>query len=147
MNMREKLAEDLKSSMKNQDKVRTKVLRMALSSIKLADVEKGEPLEDTRLLSILQKEVKTREETIAEAKKADRGEMIDPLKEEIAVLKDYLPKELTDAELEEIIDEIIRKVNAESIKQMGLVMKESITKVAGRASNDRISKIARSKLG
>lgn len=147
MNMREKLAEDLKSSMKNQDKVRTKVLRMALSSIKLAEVEKGEPLEDTRLLSILQKEVKTREETIAEAKKADRGEMIDPLKEEIAVLKDYLPKELTDAELEEIIDEIIRKVNAESIKQMGLVMKESITKVAGRASNDRISKIARSKLG
>jgi len=147
MNMREKLAEDLKSSMKNQDKVRTKVLRMALSSIKLAEVEKGEPLEDTRLLSILQKEVKTREETIAEAKKADRGEMIDPLKEEIVVLKDYLPKELTDAELEEIIDEIIRKVNAESIKQMGLVMKESITKVAGRASNDRISKIARSKLG
>ncbi len=146
MDIKELLTVDLKSSMKNQDKVRTKVIRMVLSSIKLAEIEKGDNLDSARLLSILQKEIKTREETIEEAKKADRPEMIISLDKEIEVIKEYLPKELDDQELEKIVDDIISKSNAESIKQMGLVMKESIAEVAGRASNDRISKLIKEKL-
>ena len=146
MDIKELLTVDLKSSMKNQDKVRTKVIRMVLSSIKLAEIEKGDNLDSARLLSILQKEITTREETIEEAKKADRPEMIISLDKEIEVIKEYLPKELDDQELEKIVDDIISKSNAESIKQMGLVMKESIAEVAGRASNDRISKLIKEKL-
>jgi len=146
MDTKEKLTMDLKSSMKQQEKVRTKVIRMILSSIKLAEVEKGDDLDAARILSILQKELKTREETIEEAQKADRPEMISALNEEIEVIREYLPEELDDEELNKIIDEIIKRVGADSLKQMGLVMKESIDQVAGRAANDRISKLIKSKL-
>jgi len=91
--------------------------------------------------------LKTREETIEEAQKADRHEMICVLNEEIEVIREYLPKELDDEELKKIVADAILKVQADSIKQMGLVMKESIVKVAGRATNDRISKLIKSKLG
>jgi len=146
MDTKEKLTMDLKSSMKQQEKVRTKVIRMILSSIKLAEVEKGDDLDAARILSILQKELKTREETIEEAQKADRPEMISALNEEIEVIREYLPEELDDEELNKIIDEIIKRVGADSLKQMGVVMKESIDQVAGRAANDRISKLIKSKL-
>lgn len=143
---KEQLSEELKLAMKAKDKVRTKVLRMALSSIKLAEVEKGDPVDQNRLLAILQKEVKTREETIAEAEKADRPEMITELNQEIDILKQFLPKEMEDSELEQVVDAIIAETGANSIKQMGMVMKEAISRVAGRAANDRISKIVKTKL-
>jgi len=146
MNIKEQLTNDLKSAMKQQDKIRMKVIRMVLSSIKLAEVEKGEELDSLRLLAILQKEVKTREETIAEAEKAGRPEMISELEQEIDVIKGYLPKEMDDDELETIIDQVISELNANSIKQMGQVIKEVISRVAGRAANDRISMIVKTRL-
>ena len=146
MNIKDKLNKNLKTAMKEKDKIKTKVIRMSLSSIKLAEVEVGGELEENRILAILQKEIKTREETIAEAEKANRPEMIKELNEEIAAIKEFLPAEIVDEALERIIDEVIAKTKAESIKEMGLVMKESISRVAGRASNDRISKIVREKL-
>ena len=146
MNIKEQLINDLKSAMKQQDKIRMKVIRMVLSSIKLAEVEKGEELDSLRLLAILQKEVKTREETIAEAEKAGRPEMISELEQEIDVIKGYLPKEMDDDELETIIDQVISELNANSIKQMGQVIKEVISRVAGRAANDRISMIVKTRL-
>jgi len=146
MNIKEQLINDLKSAMKQQDKIRMKVIRMVLSSIKLAEVEKGEELDSLRLLAILQKEVKTREETIAEAEKAGRPEMISELEQEIDVIKEYLPKEMDDDELETIIDQVISELNANSIKQMGQVIKEVISRVAGRAANDRISMIVKTRL-
>lgn len=146
MNIKEQLTTDLKSAMKQQDKIRMKVIRMVLSSIKLAEVEKGEELDSLRLLAILQKEVKTREETIAEAEKAGRPEMISELEQEIDVIKEYLPTEMDDDELEKIIDQVISELNANSIKQMGQVIKEVISRVAGRASNDRISTIVKARL-
>lgn len=146
MNIKEQLTTDLKSAMKQQDKIRMKVIRMVLSSIKLAEVEKGEELDSLRLLAILQKEVKTREETIAEAEKAGRPEMISELEQEIDVIKEYLPIEMDDDELEKIIDQVISELNANSIKQMGQVIKEVISRVAGRAANDRISTIIKTRL-
>ena len=146
MNIKNELTKNLKTAMKNKEKLKTRVIRMALSSIKLAEVETGNELEENRILSILQKEIKTREETIAEAEKANRPEMITDLNEEISLIKEYLPSEIDDGELEKIIDDVIEMTKADSIKQMGLVMKESITRVAGRASNDRISKIVKEKL-
>jgi len=96
-----------------------------------------------KIFSILQKEIKIREETIAEAVKADREEMIEPLQNEIEILKNFLPSELTEDELMEEIKKVISELNATTIKQMGLVMKTVIENVQGRASNDKISKIVR----
>jgi len=146
MNIKDQLIKNLKTAMKEKKKMKTRVIRMALSSIKLAEVEVGGELDENRILAILQKEIKTREETIAEAEKANRPEMIKELNEEIAAIKEFLPTEIDDEALGRIIDEVIAMTKAESIKQMGLVMKESISRVAGRASNDRISKIVKEKL-
>jgi len=146
MNIKDQLTKNLKTAMKEKNKMKTRVIRMALSSIKLAEVEVGGELDENRILAILQKEIKTREETIAEAEKANRPEMIKELNEEIAAIKEFLPTEIDDEALGRIIDEVIAMTKAESIKQMGLVMKESISRVAGRASNDRISKIVKEKL-
>ena len=146
MSIKDDLKNALGVAMKTKDDVSKRSLRLALSAIKLAEVAKGEALEDMKIFNILQKEVKTKEETIAEATKAERSEMIAPLLEEIEVLKRILPAELSDMELTEFIDKAITEQKATSIKQMGLVMKTVIIQVEGKASNDRISKIIKSKL-
>lgn len=137
---------ELKSAMKMKDTIKKNSLRMALSSIKLAEVESREELDDSRIFAILQKEIKTKEETISEAKKAGREEMRDEIEKEILVLKEFLPKELSKEEIYQMIDMIIKETGAETIKDMGKVMKEAIQRAEGRASNDKISGIVREKL-
>ena len=94
MSLKENLEKSLITAMKEKDNVRKNAIRMALSSIKFAEIESGKELDDQSIFNILQKEIKTREETIEEAEKANRVEMIPPLKDEIGILKEYLPKEL-----------------------------------------------------
>ncbi|MDO9546156.1 MAG: GatB/YqeY domain-containing protein, partial [Pelolinea sp.] len=144
MSIKVALTEALHKAMKEKDVFSKTAIRLALSSIKRAEVDKGEELDDISIFGIIQKEIKTKEETIAEAVKADRNEMIPPLETEILVLQKFLPSELTDAELNNIIDKTISELNATSIKQMGIVMKKVIEEVQGQASNDRISNIVKS---
>ena len=146
MSVKKEMENELKTALKAKDAVKKNALRMALSSIKLAEVESGEGLDDAKIFSILQKEIKTKEETISEAEKAGREEMADEIEKEILVLKDFLPKELSEKALSKMIDLIINETGAESIKDMGKVMKEAIRQAAGRATNDKISKIVREKL-
>jgi len=147
MGVKEDLINSLHSAMKEKNINRKNAIRLALSAIKLAETEKGvekdTKLDDVKIFSILQKEIKIREETIAEAVKADREEMIEPLQNEIEILKEFLPSVLTENELMEEINQVISELNATTIKQMGLVMKTVIENVQGRASNDKISKIVR----
>jgi uncharacterized protein len=143
MSLKKELESDLLLSLKIKDNVKKNTLRMALSSIKFAEVEAGKELDDPMVFNILQKEIKTREETIDEAKKANRNEMIAPIEAEIVILKTYLPKELSDDELVLLVKQAIAELNAKSLKEMGLVMKSVIPQVQGKASNDRISKIVR----
>ena len=150
MGVKTDLTDALRSAMKEKDDTSKNAIRLALSAIKLAETEKGvekkPELDDVKIFSILQKEIKIREETIAEALKADREKMVKPLINEIKVLKGFLPPELTDDELTEEIKKVISNLNATTIKQMGMVMKAVIENVRGRASNDRISKITKSLL-
>lgn len=146
MGIKEELEKSLLSAMKAKDEVRKNAIRMALSSIKLAEIEMGKKLDNLSILSILQKEIKTREETIAEAEKANRLEMSPQLKEEILILKGYLPAELTDPELIDLVKKIISDLGAKTIKEMGLVMKSAIEQAQGKASNDRLSKAVREEL-
>lgn len=143
MSLKKTLEDALKQAMKNKDNVKRNALRLCLSTIKLAEVDAGKPLDDTAIMAILQKEIKTKGETISEAEKAGRNEMIAPIQAEIDYLKEFLPKALSDEELKSLVDGVISETGASSIKEMGKVMKMAIEKVAGRAANDRISKMVR----
>lgn len=143
MALKKELEIELLKAMKSKDEVRRNTLRLAISSIKMAEVDSGAELDDSTVFGIMQKEIKIREETIAEAEKAERNDMIPPLEAEIQVLKEYLPKEMSDDELTELVKKIIVETGASSMKEMGGVMKNAIHEVQGRASNDRISKMIR----
>jgi hypothetical protein len=146
MSVKNTLESALKQAMRDKDEVKRNTLRLALSTIKLAEVDAGKELDDLSVFALLQKEIKTKEETIAEALKGGRDEMAASLKPEIEFLKGFLPKELSDAELSELVNASIKETGAQSIKEMGKVMKVAIDKAAGQASNDRISKMVKDNL-
>jgi len=146
MGVKTDLTDALHSAMKEKNDTSKNAIRLALSSIKLAEIEKGEDLEDVEIFGILHKEIKTKEEKVTEAVKDGRKGMIITLENEIKVIKGFLPSELTDDELTAEIKKVISNLNATTIKQMGIVMKVVIENVQGHASNDRISKITKSLL-
>ncbi len=146
MSLKQDLEKSLIAAMKEKNDLRKNALRMALSSIKLVEIDSGKALDEAMIFSILQKEIRTKEETIAEAEKANRPEMIPALRSEIEILKEYLPKEMTEEELISLVKKSVSELNATTIKEMGLVMKSVIQEAHGKASNDRISKAVRDQL-
>jgi uncharacterized protein YqeY len=125
--------------MRNNRVAEKNTFRMVLTSIKLTEIEKGKTLEDNEILAILQKEIKMRQETIQEAEKGNRQDIIKMTRDEIGVLETYLPKQMSIEEVQVIISRIIKEVEATGIKDMGKVMKIAIPEIAGKASNDLIS--------
>jgi uncharacterized protein len=143
MSLKNKLEDELKQAIRTGDDLRKRTLRMAISAIKLAEVEKGKPLEDTAIIGILQKEVKSRLETIEEAKQAGRIELAAATHDEIAELETYLPRQLSDDELEELARQVILDVGAKTAAELGMVMKAIMPRVMGRADGARVSQIVR----
>ncbi|MBN2256668.1 MAG: GatB/YqeY domain-containing protein [Anaerolineaceae bacterium] len=143
MTIKTKLENALKDAMRSNDEVARRTIRMALSAIKLAEVEKGTLLEDNDLAAILHKEIKSRKETIQEAEKATRLDLVEAAKADILVLEKYLPKAMDPAELERITREVIHEVGATGITDMGKVMKALLPRLEGRAPNDQVSHLVR----
>ncbi len=143
MSIKDLLEKDLLEAVRNRDELRKKTIRIAITSIKLAEVEQGGKLEDSIIFSILQKEIKMRHETIEEAKKENRESIIKEAETEITILQGYLPKPLSKEELIELAKETIKELNATNVKEMGSVMKALIPKIQGRASNELISQVVR----
>lgn len=137
------LENDLKNAIRAGDAVRKRALRMALSAIRLIEVQKGAPLDEPQVLAVLQKEIKSQQETIAEAGKANRPDMAAAAQAEIAVLEGYLPPSLGQEELETLARETIAEVGASSPAEMGKVMKALMPKVKGRAPGDQVSQVVR----
>jgi uncharacterized protein len=143
MNTKQKLEASLKDAMRSRDDVRKSTIRMALTTIKLAEVEKGAELDENSLLSIIQKEIKNRRESIQDAQKANRADLIKSSEDEIIILEEFLPQPLSDAELQEQVQAAINEVGAKSPTDMGKVMKILVPRIQGRAANDRISLMVR----
>jgi hypothetical protein len=120
---KETLQADLQSAIRSKDDVRKRTLRLALTKIKLVEVDRRDTLDERTLFGILQKEVKTRQESIEEAKKANREDIITAAKAEIAVIQEYLPQPLTQEELEDLTNQVIQEIGATGPKSMGEVMK------------------------
>jgi uncharacterized protein YqeY len=131
--------------MRAGDALRKSTLRMALTSIKLTEVDKGE-LDDNAMLAILQKEVKSRKETIADAERSGRPDMIETANAEIAILEVFLPEQLSDEELKELARQAIEESGASSMREMGQVMKILVPRLEGRATGKQASEAVRNLL-
>ncbi len=143
MNTKEKLTQALKEAMKARDELQKRTIRMVLAAIKNAEIEKKSPLDEPAILGILQKEVKSRWETIEGAEKAGREDLITEAKAELAILESYLPQPFSKEELLQLAQEAIAETGAASPRQMGAVMKVLMPKVQGRADGKEVSQIVR----
>jgi len=147
MSTKEKLTQSLKEALKAKDERRKRVVRMAMTSIKNAEIDKKGELDEPDVLAIIQKEVKARHETIEGARQAKRDDLIAEAEAEIAVLEEYLPKALSREELEALVKEAIAEAGATSPNEMGQVMKVLMPKVRGRADGKEANQIVRELLG
>lgn len=143
MDTQKQIEKDFKDALRAGDEQRKSTLRMVLSAIKLVEVDKGGPLEEGEVLVILQKEIKSRRETIADAEKAGRSDMISDLEAEISILEGYLPQALSQEEIEALAKEAIAIEGAASLQDMGKVMKVLMPKVQGRADGSLVSQTVR----
>lgn len=143
MDLKTNLENDLKDAMRSSHEVKRRTLRMVLSAIKLAEIEKSGKLEEAALLSILQKEIKSRKEAIAEAERAHRSDLIQENLAEIHILEAYLPKQMEESELRTIVQATIQELGATSPAEMGKVIKAILPKIQGRAPNDKVSLMVR----
>lgn len=146
MSLKTDLEDTLKDAMRAKDDTRKGTMRMALSEIKLAEVKQQDELDDEAVLRILRKEVKSRRESIEDAKKADRSDIIESAKAEIVILEEFLPQGLSPEELEKLVKAAIAEVGASAPGDMGNVMKAVLPMVAGRADGGQISQIVRDSL-
>jgi len=146
MNLVEKLNEDMKLAMKAQDKETLNVIRMVKSAVQLAKIELKHDLSDEEVVDVISKQIKMRRDSINEFVKADRIDLADQYKKEIAILNKYMPEQLSSEEVAKIIDEAFLLVNPTSPKQMGLIMKEVNPKVRGRYDMQEVSKLIKEKL-
>lgn len=146
MSLVDRINDDLKNSMKSQDKDRLSVIRMLKSAMQLAKIELKHDLSDNEVIDVISKQIKMRKDSILEFTKAKRDDLAIQYQNEIDILSEYMPEALSLDEVTKIIDEAIANIKAESIKQMGLIIKEISPKVKGRFDMGEVSKIVKEKL-
>ena len=147
MSLKGQITEDMKSAMKAGDKDRLKVVRLIMAAVKQVEIDQRIDLDDAAVLSILDKMVKQRRDSIDQFLKGARQDLVDIELAEIAVLEQYLPEQLGEAELEALIDDAISATGAESIRDMGKVMGTIKAKAAGRADMGKVGAKVKARLG
>lgn len=143
MTLKNDIQNSLTVAMKARDEDTKRTLRLLITAIRFAEVEEGIELDDQRVLNILQKEVKTRVDTIQEAQSANRQDLVDSAKREMAILNKFLPKQMDHSELILLAQQVIQELGASSLRDMGDVMKSLLAKLEGRASGQEASKVVR----
>lgn len=143
MNTRNQIETDFQLAMRSGDELRKRTLRLVLSAIKLLEIDKGDELDEGETLAAIQKEIKSYRESIADAERADRPDLVTEAEEEIKVLEVYLPQPLTQEEIEALAAQAILDVGAKSPKEIGMVMKVLMPQVKGRADGSQVSQIVR----
>jgi len=136
----------LKEAMKNKDNQRRDVIRLVQSAIKQVEVDEQKELSSDEVVALIQKEAKKRRESIADYEQAGRPEMAESERAELAVLEDFLPKQLSRAEVAAIVEEVIAQTGATSSKEMGKVMGPVMARVKGVADGKLVNEIVREKL-
>lgn len=147
MSLQERINEDLKVYMKSKDTFKLGVVRMVKGAVQLEKINlKREELSDDEIIKLISKQIKMRKDSIAEFTKAGRLDLVQQNEKEIDVLKEYMPEEMSEEEVINIINEAISSTGASNIKEMGKVMREVTPKVSGRFDMGRVSSIIKEKL-
>jgi uncharacterized protein YqeY len=146
MPTREDFEVQLQTAIRDGDDLHKRTLRMVLSEWKLAEVERGDELDEAAAISLLQRQVKARREAIADAERAERPDIIEATQDELTYLETFLPQQLSQSELEQLARASIEETGATEPAQMGLVMKDLIPRLAGRADGKQASELVRTLL-
>ena len=148
MSLKEQLTEDMKTAMKAKEegKQRLAVIRMVRSAIRQQEIDGKQDLDDEGVIGIISKEVKMRKDSIEEFKKGDRQDLVDKTQAEIEVLMPYMPAQLSEAEVSELVKAAVEETGAKTQKDMGKVMGKLMPKVKGRADGKMVNNIVRSML-
>ncbi len=147
MSLKEQLLEELKNAMKDKDVLKKNTVQMVRAAILQIEKDNKITLDDDGILEIIAKELKKRRDVLPEYEKSGRQDLIDGLNAEADILLQYLPKQLTEEELEDIVKQAIEETGASSPKDMGKVMQAVMPKVKGRADGKMINVIAKKVLG
>ena len=139
MTLLEKINGDMINYMKSKDNFSLGVIRMVKGALQLEKINKKRDLTDEEVISVIAKQIKMRNDSINEFKKANRMDLVEQNEKEIAILNEYMPVQLTEDEINEIIDLAFEKINPTSNKDFGLIMEEVSPKVKGRADMGMIS--------
>ena len=147
MSLHDRLTEDLKRAMKARDQLRMDVIRMIKAAVMNKEMEIKRDLDDAEMSRVMTTMIKQRRESIEQFEKGQRAELADKERQEIAILESYLPRALSTEQLSAIVDSAIRDTGARSLKEMGVVMKAVMVRVAGQpVDGKQISDLVRSKL-
>lgn len=146
MSLRDQLQDDMKSAMRTRDKERLAVIRMTLAAIKQREIDESRTLDEAEVLAVVEKMVKQRRDAETQYRDNDRPELADAEAAEIAVLEHYLPTQLSEAELDGLIDEVIAETGATSMKEMGQVMGQLKPRVQGQADMAVVSQRLKARL-
>ena len=141
--LKEQLLNDLKGSMKNKDLVRKNTIQMIRAAILQVEKDKQIELTEEQVIEIIAKESKKRKDAQTEFEKSGREDLINQNKEEIAILSEYLPKQLSEEEIESIVKKVIEKTGAATMKEMGIVMKKSKEQIGAAADGRTVSEIVK----
>ena len=144
--MRDRILNDLKEAMKAQDKTTLAVIRMVKGAMQMEELNKKKELDDDEVIALIAKQIKTRKESIVEFEKGHSQDLIDATNTEIEILNKYMPEQLSEEEVNKIIDEIFADVKPESMRDMGKIMGQANAKLKGRADMSYVSSIIKNKL-
>ena len=144
--LKEKLLKDLKNSMKEKNTVRKNVIQMVRAAILQVEKDKQIELNDEQIIDIIAKESKKRKDALGDYEKSGREDLINEIKEEIKILAEYLPKQLSIEEVENIVKEVIAEQGATSIKDMGKVMKTAKEKIGAASDGKTINEVVKKML-
>ncbi len=144
--LKERIESDLKEAMKASDSLRVSTLRLIKSAIKNKEIDKGSSLGDDEVIQVLSSLVKQRRESVEMYQKAGRKDLAEKEEAEIKIIQSYMPEQLSDEEIREVIAEAIKETGATSMKDMGKVMKTVMAKVKGRADGKKVNEMVRQAL-
>ena len=147
MTLSERINNDLKEAMKSKDSFRLSVIRMVKGAMQLAKPNPREELTDDDVITVISKQIKMRNDSIKEFEDAGRSDLVEQNKKEIEILNIYMPKQLSEEELTEIIDKVFEEVKPTSQKDMGLIMKNISPLVKGKADMSLVNKLVKERLG
>lgn len=146
MSLKEKLLQDMKEAMKQKDVIRKNTVQLVRSGILQIEKDNKVELDDEAVLDVIAKELKKRRDSLPDYEKSGRTDLIEDLNKEIEVLLGYLPEQLSESDIEKLVEETINEVQAATMKDMGKVMTAITPKVKGRADNKIVSSFVKQKL-